>query len=144
MRRVCGPDVASQPSAVRPRPSAVRPEPSAVQPEPSAVRPKPSASAGRPQPSAVLPKPSAVQPAPSAGRPKPTVAQLGIDLAAQDWQRSGVSDGSFEVALVRTDADWVLLRVAGDPVGRVLVYDRIEWECFLDGVGRGEFDVGLE
>lgn len=37
--------------------------------------------------------------------------------------------------------DWVLLRVAGDPDGRVLVYDRTEWQCFVDGVGRGEFDM---
>src|SRR5258708_36885749 len=36
--------------------------------------------------------------------------------------------------------DWVLLRVAGDPVGRVLVYDRNEWLCFLDGAVGGEFD----
>ena len=35
---------------------------------------------------------------------------------------------------------WVLMRVAGDPEGRVLVYDRNEWECFLDGVRAGEFD----
>jgi hypothetical protein len=94
----------------------------------------------------------------SAVRPKPTVAQLGLDLAAQAWQRSGAGDGSFEVAFVsgavsparsdacpaRADADWVLLRVAGDPAGRVLLYDRIEWECFLDGVSRGEFDDGAE
>jgi hypothetical protein len=32
------------------------------------------------------------------------------------------------------------MRVAGDPAGRVLVYDRHEWECFLDGVKNGEFD----
>ena len=32
------------------------------------------------------------------------------------------------------------MRVAGDPDGRVLVYDRNEWECFLDGVRGGEFD----
>ena len=40
-------------------------------------------------------------------------------------------------------ADWVLMRVAGDPSGRVLVYDRHEWECFLDGVRNGEFDDAL-
>jgi hypothetical protein len=85
----------------------------------------------------------------SAVRPKPTVVQLGLDLAAQAWQRSGTGDGSFEVAFVsgavspaRADADWVLLRVAGDPAGRVLLYDRTEWACFLDGVIRGEFDDG--
>lgn len=37
-------------------------------------------------------------------------------------------------------ADWVLMRVAGDPAGRVLVFDRNEWECFLDGARSGEFD----
>jgi hypothetical protein len=89
-----------------------------------------------------------------------------VDLASLDWQRSGTGAGSFEVAFVARapqnpraaagqvhgvapdrDAgstcpaiDWILLRVAGDPVGRVLVYDRNEWLCFLDGAARGEFD----
>jgi hypothetical protein len=94
---------------------------------------------------------------------KPTVEELGIDVAAQRWHRSGDGDGSIEVAIV-TDrdrggpgggpaapggepaapgGDWVLMRVAGDPAGRVLVYDRHEWECFLDGVRNGEFDGAL-
>ena len=60
---------------------------------------------------------------------KPTVTDLGIDVVAQHWQRSGVG--------------WVLMRVAGDPAGRILVYDRHEWECFLDGVRNGEFDDGV-
>jgi hypothetical protein len=93
----------------------------------------------------------------SAPPAKPTPAGLGVDLAALDWQRSGDGPGSFEVAFVassgnrRSDppsgrlgpgarADWVLLRVAGDPNGRVLIYDRNEWTCFLDGAGHGEFD----
>jgi hypothetical protein len=86
---------------------------------------------------------------------KPTPADLGIDLAAQEWQRSGAGNGSIEVAFplaVAPDVsaapsrvtwvpgDWVLMRVAGDPAGRVLVFDRNEWECFLDGVRNGEFD----
>lgn len=94
-----------------------------------------------------------------APRRKPSVSQLGVDLATLDWQRSGVDSGSFEVAFVGGEpgtcaapseavavgpkaACWVLLRVADDPAGRVLVYDRIEWECFLDGVRGGEFDQG--
>lgn len=85
-----------------------------------------------------------------APRRKPSVSQLGVDLATLDWQRSGAGSGSFEVAFVgagpgKADAKaarWVLLRVADDPDGRVLVYDRIEWECFLDGVRGGEFDQG--
>jgi len=85
----------------------------------------------------------------SAG--KPTVAELGIDLAAQAWHRSGHGDGAIEVAFAHaaaaadpTDpadrAQWVLMRVAGDPEQRVLVFDRHEWECFLDGARKGEFD----
>jgi hypothetical protein len=77
---------------------------------------------------------------------KPTVEELGIDAAAQHWQRSGDGDGAIEVAVVaeagQAGRDWVLMRVAGDPAGRVLVYDRHEWECFLDGVRNGEFDDG--
>ncbi len=80
----------------------------------------------------------------SAG--KPTVAGLGIDVGAQDWQRSGDGDDALEIAFVSgtagrgTQTEWVLMRVAGDPEGQVLVYDRNEWECFLDGVRGGEFD----
>lgn len=112
---------------------------------------------------------------------KPTVAELGIDPAAQVWRRSGNGDGALEVAFAhaadadpadpagpvhpadpadpadpagptdpahRADpahrtthrAEWVLMRVAGDPEQRVLVFDRHEWECFLDGARKGEFD----
>ena len=78
---------------------------------------------------------------------KPTVFELGIDLAAQAWQRSGQGDGAIEVAFARgtvsgatAPAEWVLLRVTGDPDRRVLVFDRHEWECFLDGARDGEFD----
>jgi hypothetical protein len=69
---------------------------------------------------------------------KPTVADLGIDPDRQHWQRSGAGTGAIEIAL--TSKDWVLMRVAGDPDGRVLVFDRHEWKCFLDGARKGEFD----
>jgi hypothetical protein len=36
------------------------------------------------------------------------------------------------------------MRVVGDPAGRVLVFDRNEWECFLDGVRKGEFDNAVD
>lgn len=73
---------------------------------------------------------------------KPTVEELDIDPGAQTWHRSGGRDGSIEVAFA--PGEWVLMRVAGDPAGRVLVYDRFEWECFLDGVKKGEFDDATE
>jgi hypothetical protein len=75
---------------------------------------------------------------------KPAVSELGIDLAAQVWHRSGHGDGAIEVAFTRAGdphaTEWVLMRVAGDPEQRVLVFDRHEWECFLDGARNGEFD----
>ncbi len=72
---------------------------------------------------------------------KPTVADLGLDPGAQRWLRSGGGSGAIEVAFVAArDQDWVLMRVAGDPGGRVLVFTRYEWECFLDGAKAGEFD----
>jgi len=102
---------------------------------------------------------------------KPTVEELGIDPDRQQWQRSGDQAGAIEVAFITgatvsagagsaaapaagrpaspagpagqpDRTEWVLMRVAGDPAGRVLVYDRNEWECFLDGVRGGEFDDG--
>jgi len=75
--------------------------------------------------------------------PKPAADTLGVDLATLDWQRSGTRDGSIEIALVADQnqpGGWVLMRVAGDLDQRVLVYDRHEWVCFLDGVRKGEFD----
>ncbi|HEX2819236.1 MAG TPA: DUF397 domain-containing protein [Streptosporangiaceae bacterium] len=76
---------------------------------------------------------------------KPAVSELGIDLAAQAWHRSGPGDGAIEVAFARGgpagDVEWILMRVAGDPGQRVLVFDRHEWECFLDGARNGEFDA---
>jgi len=81
---------------------------------------------------------------------KPTPEELGIDPARTVWERSGADGGSIEVAFplsVRwTRGDWVLMRVAGDPDGRILVFDRNEWVCFLDGARNGEFDdaMGLD
>jgi len=79
---------------------------------------------------------------------KPTVTDLGIDVAAQSWRRSGAGAGSIEIAVIRPTAgpgdEWVLMRITGDPAERVLVYDRHEWECFLDGVRNGEFDDAFD
>ncbi len=81
-------------------------------------------------------------------RLKPTPEELGIDPGALTWVRSGKDEGSIEVAfpLSRRWArgDWVLMRVAGDPAARVLVFDRNEWECFIDGARNGEFDEAAD
>jgi Domain of unknown function (DUF397) len=72
---------------------------------------------------------------------KPRVEDLGVDVEAQRWRRSGSGPGAIEVAFVEAlGRRWVLMRTAGEPSGLVLVYDRHEWECFVDGAKRGEFD----
>jgi hypothetical protein len=83
-------------------------------------------------------------PAAAGSGSKPTPADLGIDVDALAWQRSGADDGSIEIAFPESPrwrrGDWVLMRVAGDAAGRVLVFDRNEWDCFIDGARNGEFD----
>jgi hypothetical protein len=75
---------------------------------------------------------------------KPTPDDLGIDTGAVAWERSGEGEGSIEIAIPLSErwtrGDWVLMRVADDPGSRVLVFDRNEWECFIDGARNGEFD----
>jgi hypothetical protein len=56
--------------------------------------------------------------------------------AGQGFPEAGADQGVPEAGADR----WVLMRVASDPAERVLVYDRFEWECFLDGAKNGEFD----
>lgn len=77
---------------------------------------------------------------------KPSMEQLGVDPNVLQWRRSGVGGAAIEVAFAagpgwpwRSPAQWVLMRTpsAGSPV---LVFSRFEWECFLDGVKKGEFD----
>lgn len=77
--------------------------------------------------------------------PKPVSGDLGADPGAVAWKRSGKGEGCIEVAFPENPArwergDWVLLRVAGDRERRILVFDRHEWDCFLDGARNGEFD----
>jgi len=72
---------------------------------------------------------------------KPTVANLGIDVNAQQWRRSGTERPAIEVAFVEAlGQPWILMRVSDDPDGRVLVYNEDEWAAFLDGAKNGEFD----
>ena len=72
---------------------------------------------------------------------KPTVSELGIDPADVEWKGSGEGPGTVQVAFVSVrGADWVLLRSQGNASGLVSVFTRFEWECFLDGAKKGEFD----
>lgn len=74
---------------------------------------------------------------PSEPRSKPRPEDLGVDLQALPWRRSSDHPDALEVAFT---GEWVLMRQANDESGTVLVYDHHEWECFLDGARKGEFD----
>lgn len=75
------------------------------------------------------------------GPAKPTVGELGIDVETMTWRRSTAGPGTTEIAFARArDHDWVLMRLSDDWDGRISVFTRFEWDCFLDGVKNGEFD----
>jgi len=69
---------------------------------------------------------------------KPTVGDLGIDVDAVAWQRSGDGPDPVEIAFVD---EWVLMRTGGRPGGDVLVFDHAEWDAFVRGVKDHEFDA---
>ena len=72
---------------------------------------------------------------------KPAVSELGIDLADVPWKGSGQGPGTIQVAFVSArGADWVLLRSQESADSLVSVFTSFEWECFLDGAKKGEFD----
>lgn len=66
---------------------------------------------------------------------KPTVHDLGVDVDALAWRRSGSGPSDLEVAFA---GGWVLVRAGG--AGHVLVFDHGEWDAFLRGARDREFD----
>lgn len=72
---------------------------------------------------------------------KPTFEELGVSERSLDWQRPSQGSGALQVAFTWRDGQrWTLMRVSDDPAERVLVFSRFEWDCFLDGARKGEFD----
>lgn len=75
---------------------------------------------------------------------KPTIEELskqfGRPVDDMPWRTSGDGDGMFQVAIIRLDDGtvWVLIRLVGKP--DVQIYNKHEWDCFVDGVRSGEFD----
>jgi hypothetical protein len=76
---------------------------------------------------------------PGSGPSRPAVSQGGraLDGTASPRTSAYPAEGGFQADAT---AEWVLLRVVGDPAARVLIYDRVEWRSFIDGAARGEFD----
>lgn len=64
---------------------------------------------------------------------------MSVDLTGAVWRksvRSATNGGCVEVAEVD---DHFALRDSKNPQGPVLIFTRFEWECFVDGVEKGEF-----
>lgn len=64
-----------------------------------------------------------------------------VDLADAEWRKSTKSSangGCVEFAQVGAH---VALRDSQNPDREPLIFDANEWDCFLDGVGKGEFPV---
>jgi hypothetical protein len=61
------------------------------------------------------------------------------DLTAAAWRTSSLCDlnGCVEVAILD---DQVAVRDAKEGAGPVLLFSAPEWEAFVGGVRRGEFD----
>jgi hypothetical protein len=73
---------------------------------------------------------------------KPTASELDVDPDTLKWLGPNDQPGTIQVAFVTArGASWVLLRAAGDPQGLISVFSLFEWECFLDGAKKGEFDA---
>lgn len=57
-----------------------------------------------------------------------------------EWTTSSVSGGS-ECVEVTTVAGLVMVRDSNDPTGPTVAFTLAEWNAFLAGVRRGEFDL---
>lgn len=66
---------------------------------------------------------------------------MDADLANASWRKAAKSSnngGCVEIAFL--DNGNVALRDSKHPDGPVLIYTAFEWECFVDGVDKGEFN----
>jgi Domain of unknown function (DUF397) len=62
------------------------------------------------------------------------------ELARARWTKatkSNSAQGCVEVAHLR---DWTAVRDSKRPDGPIQLYTPFEWECFLDGMSKGEFN----
>ena len=61
--------------------------------------------------------------------------------ARRGWRKSSTSQATDCVEVALGSGERVLVRDSKDPTRAVLNFTRAEWEAFLTGVRRGEFDL---
>lgn len=69
-------------------------------------------------------------------RPKPTFENLNLDLDLIEWRQTAAGEEVLVAIVEALGRRWVLVRSPG----LVSVFSEHEWECFLDGAKKGEFD----
>jgi hypothetical protein len=63
-------------------------------------------------------------------------------VISQEWKKSSRSGGnSGECVEVRRNDGTVQVRDSKDSNGRILTFTLAEWEAFLDGATKGEFNL---
>lgn len=67
---------------------------------------------------------------------------MSIDLSRAVWRKSTKSGNNGQCVEVADLGDHYALRDSKNPDGPVLLFTAFEWECFLDGVDKGEFRRG--
>jgi hypothetical protein len=64
---------------------------------------------------------------------------MSVDLTGAVWRKSAKSANNGGCVEVADLGDHIVLRDSKNPTGPVLVFTAFEWECFVDGVDKGEF-----
>jgi hypothetical protein len=71
-------------------------------------------------------------------QPPPAPSQK--ELAQARWTKAQASTGSNGCVEVAPLPGWTAVRDSKTPGGPVQLYTPHEWECFLDGAAKGEFN----
>ena len=64
---------------------------------------------------------------------------MKADLSGAVWRKSTKSQDNGGCVEVADLPGHIAIRDSKQPDGPVLVFSALEWDCFLDGVAKGEF-----
>jgi hypothetical protein len=65
---------------------------------------------------------------------------VNIDLSGAAWRKSQMSQDGGGCVEVADLGDHIAVRDSKNPDGPALIFTKFEWQCFLDGARKGEFD----